>query len=82
MEPSLYAGSLLLISRKYKLKFNDVVVLKVNNIEILKRINKIKNNNIFIIGDNPQYSTDSNDFGWIDNKCIQGKIIWPLNINK
>ncbi|MDO8637943.1 MAG: S26 family signal peptidase, partial [Candidatus Daviesbacteria bacterium] len=62
----------------YKLKVGDLVVFKKDRKEMVKRIQKIDDRCIFVIGDNPKESTDSRHFGWIDKKEIMGKIIWVV----
>ncbi len=42
---------------------------------LLKRIDKKRKEEYFVVGDNPKQSTDSKDFGWITNKEIIGKVI-------
>ncbi|GEM_PF-4220384 len=42
----------------------------------------IAQNNIFVLGDNSQYSTDSRHFGQIDTRNIKNicyKVLWPLS---
>lgn len=78
MEPFVGAGSLV-VARGFlmRLKKNDVVVVKQNGLEKIKRILHIKQGKIFLIGDNPQKSTDSRHFGWVSTSSVVGKVIWP-----
>lgn len=54
----------------------DLVVIKYQGKEIIKRIQKVDNRGIFIIGDNPTQSIDSRSFGPIDKNQIVGKVIY------
>lgn len=60
-----------------KPKKGDIVVIKKNDTEIVKRIGQIiSDRNIFVQGDNKQASTDSSSFGAIDKSEIIGKVIF------
>lgn len=61
-----------------KPKVGDVVVLKREKF-IIKRIARIKDNKVFIVGDNKSESTDSRSFGWVSKKAILGKAIYRLS---
>lgn len=58
-------------------QINEVIVLKnpKDKTCIIKRINRIKDNKYFVLGDNSKESTDSRSFGWISKKEIVGKVI-------
>lgn len=77
MVPILKPGGLLVATKKFKLKKGMVVVAKTGNREIVKRVALVKNSNVFLIGDNTDYSTDSRSLGWISSDQILGKVIWP-----
>lgn len=79
MEPSFKAKGFVFV-RKYLLfspKTGDVIILNhpVLRIPLLKRILKINKDLIWIEGDNKERSYDSRDFGWINKKEIQGKVM-------
>ncbi len=67
----------------FKPKLGDIVVIKVNGRDMVKRIQKIDNHQIFVQGDNKQVcrccgkkeSTDSRIFGPIAKPEIIGKVI-------
>lgn len=81
MTPTFRHGDVVLINRlSYflsKPKIGDVVVLKRGKY-IIKRIVKVKEKKLFVIGDNKKESTDSRKFGWIDKKEIVGKVIFKI----
>ena len=57
---------------------NDIVIVKhpYKNLKIIKRISNIKHRQYFVIGDNSQKSTDSRNFGFINEKLILAKVIF------
>lgn len=52
------------------------MAIKVAGKEMIKRIQKIRGNEYFVVGDNKKESTDSRNFGWIKKDQIIGKVIW------
>ena len=56
---------------------NDLVLFHHEGLDKIKRISKIGDNKIFVVGDNNQSSRDSRVFGWIPLSSVQAKIIWP-----
>lgn len=60
----------------YKIQIGDLVVFKKNGRDMIKRVQKIHQGKLFVLGDNPKASTDSRKFGWIDQDQISGKVIW------
>ena len=78
MIPVLPPGTLVFGIRYYrKLKPGHVVVVNHEGKEKIKRIEKIKDNQIFILGDHPETSTDSRQFGWLGKNQITARIFWP-----
>lgn len=59
-----------------KPKVGDIVVIKLNGKEIIKRIQLLDDHRIFAMGDNEMMSTDSRKFGPINKSQIIGKVIW------
>ncbi len=58
-----------------KPKTGDMIVIKRSDREIIKRIQKCKGGQFFVQGDNGEESTDSRDFGPIDQSEIIGKVV-------
>ncbi len=58
-----------------KPKAGDIVVIKVNGKEMVKRIQSIFGQNIFVVGDNTKESTDSREFGSITKDSLIGKVV-------
>ena len=82
MEPFLLNNQTVLASSipfiLSKPKIDDVVVFKVDDEIYIKRIKEIKNQKVFLIGDNKTDSLDSRKIGWIDKKDIIGKVVYKF----
>jgi len=82
MEPKFYDGDKLFVSAKiYKFReprVGDTVVVRDprDSRMVLKRIESIKGSEYFVRGDNPQWSTDSREFGAVKYNAIVGKVIF------
>lgn len=76
MEPALPAGSFVLVRKTNSVKPDDIIAVKYGDQILIKRITEIKNNQLWLVGDNKNDSYDSRTIGWIDTKNTVGKIIW------
>jgi nickel-type superoxide dismutase maturation protease len=81
MEPALKHNQIIIASSiPYifrKPHTGDIVVLSHSKC-IIKRIVKVKENEVFVVGDNKNESTDSRNFGWVNKKEIIGKVIYKI----
>ncbi len=59
------------------LKVGSVVIFEHDNKEKIKRISEIKDGKLYLLGDHPEASTDSRNFGWIETDVVVAKVIWP-----
>jgi SOS-response transcriptional repressor LexA len=57
-------------------KVDDIVVAKIKDLEIIKRVIFVRDDEVYLQGDNEHQSTDSRNFGWINNRQIVGKAVW------
>ena len=87
MSPSLKKGDVIFFKLykkgKSELKPGQIVIFKhpLKKIICIKRISVVNKNNIKLIGDNIEFSDDSNKFGLLNNEKIIGiatsKLIIP-----
>ena len=91
MLPSLKEGDIVFF-KKYKKgnsapKCGQIVIFNhpLKNKNLIKRIRLVNKNNIGVLGDNIEFSEDSNKFGLVNNERIIGivtsKLISPKLIN-
>src|SRR3989344_3861020 len=80
MFPTLKEGQdILSINWFVNPKVGDVVVIKYGGREMVKRVEKIDGERVFVVGDNPNESTDSRDFGPLNSDDIVGKVVYGPN---
>jgi len=78
MAPKLQPGQLIIATSLFRrLRTGQVVVVHTNNRELIKRIERIDHDKLFVIGDNLAQSTDSRQFGWLDRRAVVGRVIHP-----
>ena len=88
MLPSLKQGDLVFFKvykkNKSSLKIRQIVIFDhpLKNQRLIKRINSVNQNNIEVLGDNIEFSEDSNKFGLINNEKIIGIVTSKLIIPK
>lgn len=61
----------------YKVKVGDIVVIKQDGKEMVKRVQKVQGNKVLVQGDNAQESIDSRQFGPVKMDQIVGKVVYP-----
>ena len=88
MLPYLKGGDVVFF-KKYKknksiLKNGQIVIFNhpLKNKKLIKRVISVNQNNIEVIGDNIEFSEDSNKFGLINNEKIIGIVTSKLIIPK
>ena len=88
MLPSLKDGDIVFFKKykknKSRLKNQQIVIFihPLKNKKLIKRINSVNQNNIEVLGDNIEFSEDSNKFGLITNEKIIGIVTSKLIIPK
>ena len=88
MFPYLREGDIVFFKKykknKSKLKNGEIIIFNhpLQNKKLIKRINSVDQNNIEVLGDNIEFSEDSNKFGLINNEKIIGIVTSKLFIPK
>ncbi len=59
----------------------QVVIIRRGHSELIKRIERIKADQLFVIGDNLDIGNDSRQFGWLDRQTVVARVFHP-NIAK
>lgn len=79
MEPTINDNDLIIYYKSNKvIKKGDIVIVKLDN-KVVKRIEDIKNNKVFLVGDNINNSYDSRKYGEVECSKILGKVIYVIN---
>lgn len=60
-----------------RLRTGDVVIFRHNGKEKIKRISKIESRGLYLLGDHADASSDSRDFGWLQQDVVMAKVFWP-----
>lgn len=81
MEPEIPEGSLVIYNRLVKsYEENDIVIVQMEGTSILKRIDTIEEDRVYLLGDNLSESVDSRTFGWVEMEQIRGKVICVIRL--
>jgi len=75
MTPTYPQGKIVLAWRFSKPKKGDVVIVKHHRLELIKRVDQLEGDKIFLLGDNPDESTDSRHYGWLPLSSVLGVVI-------
>ena len=78
MVPSFAPGERLLVRYGGTFTIDDVVLVKRPDQIDVKRINKVIDDRIYVIGDNLDVSIDSRHYGPVSAEQILAKVIWRL----
>ncbi len=76
MEPTLHEGQLV-VARHKRPAVGDVVIALQDKREVVKRISRCTDDWVYLLGDNPDYSTDSRTQGSVRQEDVLGVLIWP-----
>lgn len=78
MAPKLRPGQLIVATSLFrKLHPGQVVIVERDNKQLIKRIERIEADKLFVIGDNLAASIDSRQFGWLDRQAVIARVLRP-----
>lgn len=79
MNPTLRDGEVVLVDRDADIEVGDIVVAKhpIEQVsEVVKRVERInERGHYYLVGDNPDDSTDSRHYGAVTREYIKGKVV-------
>lgn len=77
MLPVLVPGRVVLGIWPQRVRVDDVVIVRHDGIDKIKRVADLRRSELFLTGDNSLQSTDSRDFGWLERSVVVAKVVWP-----
>lgn len=75
MMPSFHHGKIIFGFRFRRPQIGDVVIVRHHRLEIIKRVDQLHNGQVYLLGDNPEESTDSRQFGWLPVSSIIAVVV-------
>lgn len=79
MEPGISDSDIVVFCRVLQeYEKGDIVIAEVEQGEVIKRIEYIKDGQIYLVGDNDEKSIDSRDFGLVSEKNVIGKVVYVI----
>lgn len=78
MVPVLPPGTVVYGWRWFtRLHPGKVVIFSRENRETVKRLERVEADGLFVLGDHPETSTDSRQYGTIPRDSVESVVIWP-----
>jgi nickel-type superoxide dismutase maturation protease len=76
MLPTLRQGKIV-VGWRYarRLKPGQIVIIKHQGREMIKRLQAIEADKLFVVGDNPSASTDSRSFGRVSRQQLVARVL-------
>lgn len=78
MQPTLLPGTIVIGCRR-RLQYvpRSVVIARMSGREVIKRVDSVQPDGVWLLGDNPVYSTDSRQGGLVRQSDILAVVVWP-----
>lgn len=78
MRPALRSGKMIVATGLFgSVRVNDVVVIRHQGLEKIKRVESISDEGVWVVGDNLAESKDSRHFGPVPQSAIIARILCP-----
>lgn len=81
MVPAYQHGKIVVGRRFGRPRVGDVVIVRHRRTEIIKRISQMQDGQVYLLGDNPEESTDSRQFGWVPQTTILAVVFGGARTN-
>jgi hypothetical protein len=62
-------------------KVDSIIVFEHDGKEKIKRVQAVRDEEMYVVGDHVEASTDSRHFGWIPVSTMRAEVIWPRSKN-
>ena len=77
MYPTLEKGQMVVVWKRAKLQVGDIVVFIRDGAEKVKRVSGVEGDFLYVVGDNPRFSHDSRQYGYVARDTVIGRVIYP-----
>jgi len=77
MLPNLSPGKIVVASSFSKIRVGRAVIFSDQGKDKIKRVAKLEDDKVYLLGDNPKESTDSRQIGWLPSNRVLASVIWP-----
>ncbi len=78
MLPTLKDGQTIIVSSSRSFSIGDIVVAFMDRREVIKRIVEMKDGKVLLEDDNKSHASDSWAQGWLIDRHVVGKVVFPL----
>ncbi|MDB5166639.1 MAG: putative phage repressor [Candidatus Saccharibacteria bacterium] len=82
MLPTLRVDQIVIAWRWADIREGDVILLRHESRDMLKRVAWVRKDMMFVVGDNVTASRDSRQFGPIKTTSARGRVIFPRRLSR